>query len=286
MHTDAKRLQQVLKNLLSNALKFTEQGSVRLSIDKAAGGWTPNHIRAQPRQAVIAFSVTDTGIGIPSEKQRIIFEAFQQADGTTSRNTAAPVWAFPSAANWRGCWAARSGCRARPEWAARSRCICRKPMLRRRQQPKSEALRITPPCLLEQAAKPCRNPGVDVILPSPSLATEELVEDLVIDDDRNLVQPGDSALLIVEDDITFARILLDLAHERGLKALVASARQQRHVARARVPAGRNHAGHQSSRYGGLDDPRPAEARSGHPAHSRCISFPETKIGVAAWRWAP
>ena len=60
-----------------------------------------------------------------------------------------------------------------------------------------------------------------MILPRAAMATEELVEDLVIDDDRNLIQPGDAVLLIVEDDITFARILLDLAHDRGLKALVA-----------------------------------------------------------------
>ena len=60
-----------------------------------------------------------------------------------------------------------------------------------------------------------------MILPSPSLTNDELVEDLVIDDDRNMIQPGDSPLLIVEDDITFARILVDMAHDRGLKALVA-----------------------------------------------------------------
>ena len=85
MHTDAKRLQQVLKNLLSNALKFTEHGSVRLTIDRAAGGWSPSHTILSRAKSVIAFSVTDTGIGIQADKQRIIFEAFQQADGTTSR---------------------------------------------------------------------------------------------------------------------------------------------------------------------------------------------------------
>ena len=85
IHTDAKRLQQVLKNLLSNALKFTEHGSVRLMVDRAAGGWSPSHTILSRAKSVIAFSVADTGIGIQSDKQRIIFEAFQQADGTTSR---------------------------------------------------------------------------------------------------------------------------------------------------------------------------------------------------------
>ncbi len=83
--TDIKRLQQVLKNLLSNALKFTESGKVALRIDRATHGWQPdNHILANA-ESVIAFAVEDTGIGIPADKQRIIFESFQQADGTTSR---------------------------------------------------------------------------------------------------------------------------------------------------------------------------------------------------------
>jgi len=85
IRTDVKRLQQVLKNLLSNALKFTEQGSVRLTMERVTSGWSPTHPVMNRAKDVIAFSVTDTGIGIAQEKQRIIFEAFQQADGTTSR---------------------------------------------------------------------------------------------------------------------------------------------------------------------------------------------------------
>src|SRR5205814_7612443 len=78
-------LQQVLKNLLSSAFKFTAQGGVRLSISAAAGGWSPDHPTLRHAPTVVAFEVSDTGIGIPLEKQKIIFEAFQQADASTSR---------------------------------------------------------------------------------------------------------------------------------------------------------------------------------------------------------
>src|SRR5205085_8841620 len=82
--TDSKRLQQVLKNLLSNAFKFTEQGGVKLNIYRASSGWSAEH-PVLNNASVVAVEVSDTGIGILPEKQRIIFEAFQQADASINR---------------------------------------------------------------------------------------------------------------------------------------------------------------------------------------------------------
>jgi signal transduction histidine kinase len=85
MTTDSKRLRQILKNLLSNAIKFTEQGGVAFTISVAAGGWSAKHPVLGNSAIVVAFEVADTGIGIAPEKQKIVFEAFQQADASTSR---------------------------------------------------------------------------------------------------------------------------------------------------------------------------------------------------------
>src|SRR5688500_4975240 len=84
MQTDAKRLRQVLKNLLSNAFKFTHQGQVSMRVAAAEGGWSFDNDGLNRANSVIAFTVSDTGIGIPEDIQQLIFEPFQQADGTTS----------------------------------------------------------------------------------------------------------------------------------------------------------------------------------------------------------
>jgi len=85
VETDPQRLQQILRNLLSNAFKFTKEGEVALRILPAQSGWTPGHRELDSAGSVVAFSVSDTGVGIPEDKRELIFEAFQQADGSTSR---------------------------------------------------------------------------------------------------------------------------------------------------------------------------------------------------------
>jgi signal transduction histidine kinase len=145
---DPKRLHQILKNLLSNAFKFTAQGKVSMELRSVTSGWNADNASLNAAESVVAFAVTDTGIGIAPEKQRLIFEAFQQADATPASAsrptrcpscstascrptpprraaTAAPGWAWRSAASWPTCSAVKFGWSANPAAAAPSHSTCR-----------------------------------------------------------------------------------------------------------------------------------------------------------------
>ncbi len=213
IRTDAKRLQQVLKNLLSNALKFTEHGSVRLRIERVGKGWSGTHPVLTRAKSIIAFSVTDTGIGIAPEKQRIIFEAFQQADGTTSRKyggTGLGLSISRELARLLG-----GEIRLQSGLGRGSSFTLYLPQAYIASAPKLET--VDTAAIRKAAETHAVTSEVDLILPASSLPDE----DLVVDDDRDLIAHGDRVLLIVEDDVTFARIMVDLARDRGIKSLVA-----------------------------------------------------------------
>ena len=168
--TDSKRLQQVLKNLLSNAFKFTEHGGVQLSITAVHGGWTTGHPILNHAPTVVAFEVSDTGIGIQPEKQRIIFEAFQQATPPPAASTVAPALVSRSAANCPTCWAAKSSYAASQASAAPSRCICRSPTSAPQLRSAARRMSVRRGIRMSRCPAPCVSPSAPPRR-SPMIAT-------------------------------------------------------------------------------------------------------------------
>ena len=203
--TDSKRLQQVLKNLLSNAFKFTEKGGVRLAVSVAETGWSNDHPILSRATAVIAFEVADTGIGIPQDKQRIIFEAFQQADAGTSRKYGGTGLGLAISRELAGLLGGEIQLRSAPNQG--STFILYLPQV------------YSGPSALLVKDSERSVPSKPVELLKTALA-ELPVEQ--IPDDRENLEAGDTALLIVEDDPHYARILRDLSREKGFKVLLAT----------------------------------------------------------------
>ena len=199
MTSDPKRLQQILKNLLSNAVKFTSQGHVDVRVFLASQGWTPDHPVLSAAPHVLAFAIEDTGIGVAPEKQRLIFEAFQQADAGTSRKyggTGLGLAISRELAMLLGGEIKLSSVHGHG-----STFTLYLPL---RYQNVGEAHVLEAP-----------SPG-----PSRVVAALPAVRDAHVEDDRNGIEPGDSILLIIEDDPHYARILLGLARDKGFKGIV------------------------------------------------------------------
>ena len=207
--TGADRLQQVLKNLLSNAFKFTNEGNVRLVIAGAADGWDPDNMNLSRAERVISFSVTDTGIGIPPDKQRIIFEAFQQADGSTSRKyggTGLGLSISREIAHLLG-----GEVRLQSATGKGSTFILYLPL--RYETPGGR--RFSDPVDHREWASSWSQP------PAPPRPKDRKSSAASPVDDRESIEPTDRVLLIVEDDLNFADILLGLAREKGFKGVIA-----------------------------------------------------------------
>ncbi|HEX5217757.1 MAG TPA: HAMP domain-containing protein [Vicinamibacterales bacterium] len=202
--TDAKRLQQVLKNLLSNAFKFTAMGGVRLSVTAVSGGWSPDHPVLSQSPIVVAFEVSDTGIGIPQDKQRIIFEAFQQADASTSRKYGGTGLGLAISRELASLLGGEIQLSSTPNVGSTFTLLL--------------PLRFIGPSSDLRSLEPAPQRPWTRPIPAPRVA-ERAVDP--IPDDRHDIADGDATLLIVEDDPDYARILVETARRHGFKVLLA-----------------------------------------------------------------
>jgi len=206
--SDPKRLQQILKNLLSNAFKFTSQGHVSMRIQSAISGWSPDHPILRFAPSAVAIEVSDTGIGIPPEKQRLIFEAFQQADAGTSRKYGGTGLGLAISRELATLLGGEIRLASTPG--------------------QGSTFTLFLPTTYTGPARAVTAPtsgmsGVDTrpsIAALPVLAVAKAEE--VVTDDRLDVEDGDQVLLIVDDDPHYARVLLGLARGRGFKGIVAN----------------------------------------------------------------
>jgi HAMP domain-containing protein/signal transduction histidine kinase/CheY-like chemotaxis protein len=205
IESDQKRLQQILKNLLSNAVKFTAQGHVNLRVNLATEGWSVHHPVLGKAQQVVAFTVEDTGIGIAADKQKLIFEAFQQADAGTSRK-------------YGGTGLGLSISRELATLLNGEIKLTSVPG-----QGSSFTLYLPVRYSTTEIGRPQR---LDILTTFPIRPREVTVlptfHEEHIEDDRDTVVSGEPLILIIENDPHFARILLGLARDKGFKGIVAS----------------------------------------------------------------
>jgi signal transduction histidine kinase/CheY-like chemotaxis protein/HAMP domain-containing protein len=216
MQTDAKRLRQVLKNLLSNAFKFTHQGQVEMQISLAETGWSFDNESLNRAGSVIAFTVSDTGIGIPEDKQQLIFEAFQQADGTTSRKYGGTGLGLSISREIARLLGGEITLESTPGEGSKFTFYLP-------ENYQAAALSTKDDVLDDEFISDANHQLQPSLI---SLAREAQDENgssrvqIVVSDDRAGITPEDKTLLIIEDDSSFARILMDIAHEQGFKCLV------------------------------------------------------------------
>src|SRR5690606_15195319 len=216
MFTDIKRMQQIIRNLLSNAFKFTQEGSVALSVASADSGWSADNDELNAAGHVIAFSVTDTGIGISYDKQQIVFEAFQQADGSTSRKYGGTGLGLAISRELAKLLGGEIRLVSAPGAGSTFTLFLPLSFSQRAARAPRAGVSPAPPSVAAFATprvRPRAEP-LDAAQPPMALAPNDA------EDDRGDLQPGDLPLLIVENDLKFAKLLLEAARRQGLKGLV------------------------------------------------------------------
>jgi len=215
IYTDRQRVEQIVKNLLSNAVKFTSQGEVGVHIAWPA----PNADLARPdasQHQMIAITIFDTGIGIPLEKQRLIFEAFQQVDGSISRKYGGTGLGLSIVREFTKLL--EGEIHLQSVEGQGSSFTLYLPLTLSPTPSEPSMMYATPPALSEAPATPAQSSR-----PVGKDGTRDWmggVED-IRDDRLDIHSPAEKTLLIIEDDAHFAKVLFDLARERGFKGLIA-----------------------------------------------------------------
>jgi HAMP domain-containing protein/CheY-like chemotaxis protein/signal transduction histidine kinase len=211
IETDEMRLRQLLRNLLSNALKFTDKGKVQLTLSvPARAEWSVDNETLNNAKTVIAFAVSDTGIGVAKDKQKIIFEAFQQADGGTSRKYGGTGLGLAISREITGLLGGEL--RIQSEVGAGSTFTLYLPNKLPQRASSSRPSRHMPQAL------PARELPAEASLAALPRATTSAAAA----DDRASIQAGDRVLLIIEDDEAFGRTLLDMVREHNFRGVVAN----------------------------------------------------------------
>jgi signal transduction histidine kinase/CheY-like chemotaxis protein/HAMP domain-containing protein len=225
METDLQRLNQILKNLLSNSFKFTEKGEVKLRIYHANNNWKQGNPNLDNAEKVVAFAISDTGIGIPQEKQNIIFEAFQQAEGSTSRKYGGTGLGLSIS---RGLAELLGGTIELESFPGRGSTFS---LFLPIENVAGVISKETSDNInaYQQLQLGGDSGEIDTLLNSLRVTNEDggkmnIVNEMINDagDDRHNIQAGDKIVLIVEDDLRFGKIIIDKAHANGLKAMVAT----------------------------------------------------------------
>ena len=226
METDIQRLNQILKNLLSNAFKFTEKGEVSLKISEANRNWKSDNPNLDNAKKVVSFSIGDTGIGIPQEKRLIIFEAFQQAEGSTSRKYGGTGLGLSIS---RGLVELLGGAIELESQVGHGSTFTLFLPLERTVS--IESLKVLQKAQVLTQPQKRTEEGRNYISGAGRIANNGIetrvsdVPDEMSDetgDDRADIQTGDKVILVIEDDLRFGKIMIEKAHEKGLKAIVAT----------------------------------------------------------------
>ena len=223
LETDAQRLNQILKNLLSNAFKFTEKGEVKFRIYEANHNWKQSNPSLDTAKHVVAFEIRDTGIGISRDKQNIIFEAFQQAEGSTSRKyggTGLGLSISRGLADLLGGSIELQSESGQGSTFTLFLPIEYNPAAMKRE--KQSSLKVSEYKLAEgtESSTIQSVPTIKVSETKDLDALNEIINEM--GDDRNNVVTGDKVVLVIEDDIRFGKIMIERAHDMDLKVVIAT----------------------------------------------------------------